>query len=62
MCLNLIGSQFKNITEVETLLNAEITEKEILAMKNNRKEMTSLFQHPCTKYQSWGIGYVAITR
>lgn len=37
MCLNLIGSKFNNIEEVEFLLNMEVTEKEIIAMKDNRE-------------------------
>lgn len=37
MCLNLIGSKFNNMKEVETLLNMNVTETEIKAMKNNRE-------------------------
>jgi len=41
MCLNLIGSQFKSISEVETILNEgyKMTEEKILAMKDNREEI-----------------------
>ena len=37
MCLNLKGSKFNNIKEVETLLNMEVTETEIMAMKDDRE-------------------------
>jgi len=37
MCLNLKGSKFNNIKEVETLLNMDVTETEIMAMKDNRE-------------------------
>jgi len=42
MCLNLINSQYRNISEVETLLNSKIlklTENDIINMKNNRDEI-----------------------
>ena len=42
MCLNLINSQYRNISEVETLLNSKIlklTETDIINMKNNRDEI-----------------------
>lgn len=42
MCLNLINSQYKSISEVETLLNSKIlklTETDIINMKNNREEI-----------------------
>lgn len=42
MCLNLIGSQYKNINEVEYLLKNNISELEILEAKNNRKEINRL--------------------
>ena len=40
MCLNLRGSKFKSIEEVERLLNngfKDFTEKQIKEMKNSRK-------------------------
>jgi len=40
MCLYLIGSQFKNIQEVEYLMNnpyKQLTETQILDIKDNRK-------------------------
>lgn len=37
MCLNLIGSQYKSISEVEQLLNNGITEQEIIEIKDNRE-------------------------
>lgn len=42
MCLNLIGSKFKSISEVERLLNREqcrLTEQDIMRIKDNRKEI-----------------------
>lgn len=42
MCLNLRNSQYKNIKEVEYLLNNGIwnfTEKQILEMKDNRQQI-----------------------
>ena len=42
MCLNLINSQFKSISEVEYLLKNEITEKQILEAKNSRKQINKL--------------------
>ncbi len=37
MCLNLIGSKFNNINEVEFLLNMNVTEDEIITIKDNRE-------------------------
>lgn len=40
MCLYLIGSEYKNMAEVERLLNDKrlnLTEDDILRMKNNRR-------------------------
>lgn len=42
MCLNLINSQYKNIEEVEYLLDNETTEEEIIKAKDNRKEINRL--------------------
>lgn len=42
MCLNLINSQYKTISEVEYLLNNEISEKRIIAAKDSRKEINKL--------------------
>lgn len=42
MCLNLIGSQYNSISEIETLLESNylnLTEKDIINMKNNRNEI-----------------------
>lgn len=39
MCLYLVNSQYKSIDEVEKLLNSNITEKDIIAIKDNRKEI-----------------------
>lgn len=42
MCLNLKGSQYKSISEVEHLMNNgiwDITEEKILEMKDNREEI-----------------------
>lgn len=44
MCLNLIGSQYKSISEVEYLLNNDIKEKQIIGAKNNRQEIERLIQ------------------
>lgn len=37
MCLNLKESKFNNINEVEQLLNMNVTETEIIAIKDNRE-------------------------
>ena len=37
MCLNLIGSQYRSITEVEQLIKNGTTEQEILEIKDNRE-------------------------
>lgn len=37
MCLNLIGSQFNNIEEVETILESGKAPEYIIAIKDNRK-------------------------
>lgn len=40
MCLNLINSQYKSISEVERLLNrnnCKLTEEDIIAIKDNRE-------------------------
>lgn len=42
MCLNLINSQYRSISEVEYLLDNETTEEEIIKAKNNRKEINRL--------------------
>lgn len=42
MCLNLINSQYKNIEEVEYLLDNETTEEEIIKAKDSRKEINRL--------------------
>lgn len=42
MCLNLINSQYKNLEEVEYLLNSGKTEEEIIKAKNSRKEIDKL--------------------
>ena len=42
MCLNLVNSQYKSISEVESLLNNEyltLTEQDIINMKDNREEI-----------------------
>ena len=42
MCLYLVGSKFKTIEEVNTLLNRKqlkLTEEDIINMKDNRKEI-----------------------
>lgn len=40
MCLNLIGSKFRSISEVEELLNSNrITEEKIIQIKDNRDEI-----------------------
>lgn len=41
MCLNLINSQYKSISEVEELLNNgyRMTEEKIIAMKDDREEI-----------------------
>lgn len=46
MCLNLIGSKFKTIKEVETILNSglNITEQDIIEMKDNRDEIEQALQ------------------
>ena len=46
MCLNLIGSKFQSIKEVETILNSglNITEQDIIEMKDNRQEIEQALQ------------------
>lgn len=48
MCLNLVNSQYKNIKEVETLLNneyLELTETDIINMKDNRQEIEKALEN-----------------
>lgn len=42
MCLNLINSQYRNIEEVEYLLDNETTEEDIIKAKDSRKEINRL--------------------
>lgn len=44
MCLNLIGSQYRNNSEVERLLDNNMTEEKIIAIKDNRKEIERQLQ------------------
>lgn len=44
MCLNLVNSQYKSISEVEYLLNNERTEEEIIKAKDSRKEINRLLK------------------
>ncbi len=42
MCLNLFGSQFKSIKEVEYILNNQwykVTENDVMEMKDNRDKI-----------------------
>lgn len=47
MCLNLFGSQYKGIKEVEYLLNNpwhQIPEEEVIEMKDNRDKIESALE------------------
>lgn len=44
MCLNLIGSKYKNITEIEYLLRYNTTEEAIIEAKDSRKAINNLLK------------------
>lgn len=44
MCLNLINSQYRSISEVEFLLDNDTTEKQIIEAKDSRREIKRLLK------------------
>ncbi len=44
MCLNLINSQYRSISEVEFLLDNDTTKKQIIEAKDSRREIKRLLK------------------
>lgn len=59
MCLNLKGSQYRSIDEVENLLENgyNMTEEKILAMKDDRDEIEKQIRiiDQWAEIEAWGI-------